>query len=212
MEYFDAEGGVRTIGGQNILERAVSALKECETIDQIVVSADEPAILEQAREMGATLVVLRPKELSDRSVTIPRVLNFTLEALEAEHGVQAGIVVFVAATYPFRPPELVDQLVQTLDAENLDSIFTVAEARHNYWRHDENGRISRIYEGDPYRTRDVKDPLYKELQGLVCASRREFVTDKHLLGKNIAVTPIHDAKIQVDLRDPIGQLVADVYT
>jgi CMP-N-acetylneuraminic acid synthetase len=204
----DKNGNLISLGGVSLLELTLRAALQSEQLSEVVVSTDDEQLATMARGLGASVPFLREPRLNAANVTIPMVLNYTLDKLEKD-GNKVDVVAFMEVSHPFRSPQLIDQVVKTMHENNLDSVFTVMEARSNYWRMDKDGIIQRVYDGDVYRSRNRKAPLYKEMLGLVCATRREFVTDEHLLGTAIGVAPVHEPELCVDLREPAGVMLAE---
>ena len=204
-----ANGSISKIGTKRVIDHTVQAALSSSRIDRVFVTTDNRNLAKLAIQLGAEAPFLRPKNLSEASVRLPRVLNYTLNRLERELRIKPQTVVSLEVSHPFRNAELIDQIIDLHSKENFDSVFTVVEMRNNFWQYDPEGRMRRIYETDPYRIRSEKNPLYKEMLGLVCATRRTCINDEHILGKKIGVVPVRDVQSQVDLRDPIGRFLAD---
>lgn len=208
-DVFLEDGQILTIGQKNVMEYSIAAALGSSRLDHVFVSTDDARLAQVAIDLGAEAPFLRPIALSDSSVGLPRVLNYTLKRLEAELGLQPEIVVLLEVSHPFRSPQLIDQIIDTLNTQDLDSVFTVVEVRDNFWQYDDEGRLGRVYEADVYQSRAAKSPLYKEMLGLVCATRRHCIDDEHLLGQTIGVVPIRDLASQVDLHDQVGRFLAE---
>ena len=202
------DGELMKVGDKNVLECTVAVARASARIDRTFVSTDDEHLRDLAIQLGAEAPFLRPPALSDPLVGLPQVLHYTLKRLETELGLEPEIVVLLEVFHPFRSPELIDQIVDTLRDQALDSVFTVVEVRGNYWQYDEEGRIRRVYQADAYKHRTEKSPLYKEILGLVCATRRRCVDDENLLGQSIGVVPVRTLASQVDLVDEAGRYLA----
>lgn len=209
VDVLDDGGGIRALNGKSILDWTVSAARKSKKLDSVVVSTDDERVAEAATKLGAEVPFIRPPELSAAGVGLPKVLNYTATELEIAWKKTPDVLVLLETAHPFRSARLIDQVIGTLDEEGLDSVFAVIETRANFWRFDEAGEIRRVYDSGVHSTRRDKFPLFKEVLGLVCATRRRFVDDNHLIGKSVGVVPVEDLPLQVDLGDPFGQMLAE---
>ena len=207
-DVFAPGGGLLRIGNAPVLERTVAAARASRSITRVIISTDDPKIAKMAAGLGAEVPFLRPKELSRKGVGLPKVLHYTLERMEREGVAAPEIVVLLEVSHPFRSPRLIDQVVGALDAQRLDSVFTVVEVRDNFWQVDDAGQIRRVSEADATRDRSQKSPLYREILGLVCATRRRCLDGATLLGEAIGVVPVRTIADQVDLADAAGRVMA----
>ena len=203
-------GKLQMVGDISLLERTIGTALAAKQVGRVVVSTDDEAVAKHAIKFGAEAPFIRPSELSGPDVQLPQVLNYSLNQLEAESSSEPiDTVVLMEISHPFRSAELIDQMLLTLVDENLDSVFTVLEVRSNLWSYDAEGNLHRVNEDDVYQTRAKKNPLFKEMLGLVTVTKRQYVTDDSFLGKNIAVAPVHYLESQIDWRDPAGKLIAN---
>ena len=112
------------------------------------------------------------------------------------------IVVRLEISHPFREEGLIDQVVETLIEQGLDSVFTAYEDHHNFWKVNQFGELEPI--SDERHTRSGRPPLYKEMSGLASATRAEVARAGERLGKRVGVVALTSLYALVDTQDEIG--------
>ena len=138
-------------------------------------------------------------------------MDYTVTELELLFSTQIETVVTLSCCFPFREPTLIDQVITEKRNRRLDSILTVYETGGNYWYKDKSGDMARVFRTNYYSPRDTREPLYRELMGLVFATDREFVTSKSIMGNSIGVVPVHGFSNLIDLRDPLWKEINEHY-
>lgn len=150
-----ARGGSKSIPRKNIkflngiplLAYSIAAAERSKLIDRIIVSTDDEVIAELAREWGAEVPFLRPKELAADTTTDFPVMEHAVRWLEFNEDYRADIVVQLRPTSPLRPPGLVDEAIQQLlQNPNADSVRAVTPSGEN-----------------PYKMWEIEDGLMQPL-------------------------------------------------
>lgn len=123
---------IKVLGGHPLIAYSVAAGLEARTVDRVLVSTDDVEIADVGRRYGAEVPFLRPAELArDETRDLP-VFEHALEWLE-EHGERPESLVQLRPTSPFRPPGLVDDVVEGL-TEDHDSVRTITEAKKSPYK------------------------------------------------------------------------------
>jgi N-acylneuraminate cytidylyltransferase len=180
----------------------VEAAKRARLVDRVVVSTDDEAVRRMASDLGAEAPFLRPAELATAGTPLDRVLQHCLGWLEEHERYRADIVVRLEISHPFREEGLIDRVIQTLVAQQLDTVFTVYEEHHNFWKVNRFGELEPI--SDERQTRVGRPPLYKEMSGLVSATRVDVAKTGERLGKRVGVVALTSLYALVDTEDELG--------
>lgn len=114
--------------GRSLVEIAVAAALEANTITRVAVSTDDAEIAAVARAAGATVVV-RPSELGGDDVGALAVLQHGLDVLEGDGAIDA--IAYLQPTSPLRTAAHVDGAVAMLTSQ-VDAVVTVVEVPHRY--------------------------------------------------------------------------------
>jgi len=135
-----ARGGSKSIPRKNIrflcgiplMAYSIAAAKKSRLIDRIIVSTDDEVIADLAREWGAEVPFLRPKEMAEDTTTDYPVIEHAVRWLEFNEDYRSDIVVQLRPTSPLRPPGLVDEAILSLLARpEADSVRAVTLAGEN---------------------------------------------------------------------------------
>jgi len=173
------------IGGKPLLAHSILAAKESQRVNRVVVSTEDDEIASVAKTWGAE-VVQRPFDLATDEAPTDPVLEHALLHLEETEGFHADLVVLLQPTSPIRTPGLVDACISHLEASGSDSLLTVFEGHHFYWRRKTDGLIANY---DPvYRPRRQDIPVEEQIMlenGSVYVTRRDTFLEYHsrLAGK-----------------------------
>jgi pseudaminic acid cytidylyltransferase len=166
-----ARGGSKRIPGKNIkpffgkpmIAWSIEAAKASGLFDRIVVSTDDPAIVEVAKQYGAEVPFIRPPELADDfTPTIP-VIAHAINTLK-EQGDTITEACCIYATAPFIRADDLVQAHRQLHSGDWKYCFTVTEFAAPIFRSfeaDENGAVSMFWpEHFETRSQDLPEALH----------------------------------------------------
>ncbi len=126
-----ARGGSKRIPGKNIREfcgkpiiaYSIDAALNSGVFERVVVSTDDPAIAEVARNAGADVPFMRPAHLSDdHTATVP-VIKHAIEALGYDQ--TNSLVCCIYATAPFIASEDLHRAFKVMSKSNWDYVFPI---------------------------------------------------------------------------------------
>ncbi len=199
-----ADGPLPRLGGRPLIEYTLLAAKEAKRLDRMLVSTDSSAIAEACRGYGVEAPFLRPVSLSEPGVAETAVLRHAVEWLERQEGYRVDWVVKLEITHPFRPPGIIDRVIETALATPVDSAFLAYEEIHSYWTLDEQGQPQQVgQEVDVPRT--ARRPFYRDVSGLAAITRASNLRAGSLYGERIGLIPCHELVAIVDTHEgPTG--------
>lgn len=210
-----ADGAGVLLGDRPLIAYTIEAALAARRLDRVVVFTDSPAIAQLSRELGAEAPFMRPPSLADRTVTVTQVFRYVVDELERQ-GYAADWVVKLEVTRPFRPPGLVDHVIELALAQNVDSAFLAYEEPHSYWLTDETGRPRPI--GDEMDVpREYRRRIYRDVGGVASVTRVANLRRGVMYGDNVALVAVEDVLVTVDLhqghapyyRDRVGFRLAE---
>ena len=114
------------IEGRSLLEHTIISIKKSKYIKEIIVSTDDEETAKLAKKLGAQSPFLRPPELSENYVDILDVVRFTLDKIENEKN-SPELIVTLQESYLFRNSNLIDQMIERLINEGLDTLIAAVE-------------------------------------------------------------------------------------
>ncbi len=161
---------IKRLGDAPLLAHTIRAAKEAKGIDRIIVSTDDETVAEVAREHGAEVPFLRPKELSgDLSSLMPVVRHATQES-EKGHP-RADVVVVLQATTPFRTARSINEALEKIRTQKLSAVVSVTSDLSLRWQ-AEDGKLRPLF--DRAGRRDEQTPVYLE-NGAIVAIHRDVL-------------------------------------
>ena len=116
------------LGGLPLLAWSISVARAAKVLDEVYVSTDDDEIAKIAKEYGARVPFLRPKELAtDKATTVDAISHFILK-LKLENNCP-DIVVLLQPTQPFRSVETIIKAIEAykLTGSGVVSVSRVAE-------------------------------------------------------------------------------------
>lgn len=134
--------------GRPLLVHAIEHGRAAHTVTRVIVSTDSEHYARIARDAGAEVPFLRPRELAQDDSTDLEVFQHALAWLAANESYHPDACVHLRPTYPSRDPALIDELVRLLFADaTLDSVRTVVRAAENpfkMWFRGAEGMLSPV--------------------------------------------------------------------
>ena len=119
------------IDGMPLYAWAIRQAEEIGLFSEIIVSSDEPLILNSAKKFGATFIVERPIELAGDNASKPETIKHAVESCENATGKQFSVIVDLDATSPLRSINDIRGTVELLERENVSSVITVTSSARN---------------------------------------------------------------------------------
>ncbi|MFC8423713.1 cytidylyltransferase domain-containing protein [Streptomyces sp. NPDC057236] len=121
------------VGGVPLVARAVRECRASRYVTDVVVSTDDRAIADAARQAGAE-VVLRPAAIAGDTATSEAAVLHAMDTHEALHGTPVDVVLLVQCTSPFLLREDIDGVAAAITDQGADTAVTVAPFHGFVWR------------------------------------------------------------------------------
>lgn len=194
------EGPMPLLGDRPLLEYTLLAAKEARRLDRVIVSTDSDAIAEACRSYGVEVPFIRPQALSAAGAAVTDVLRHAIEWLEANEGYRADWVVKLEITHPFRPPGLIDTVIDAALAQQIDSAFVAYNEIHSYWTLDESGRPLQVGQEIDV-PRKIRRPFFRDVSGLVAITRATNLKAGKFYGDQVGLIPLRELFAIVDTHE-----------
>lgn len=129
---------IKPLNGKPLIAYTIEAAKQSKRVDRVVVSTDSEKIAETAREFGAEIPFLRPKDISRGESTEMQFLQHALKWFAENEGYEPDLIVLLYPTSPFRKPasidEAVEKMLQHTNADSLRSVKLCSEHPCKMWK------------------------------------------------------------------------------
>ncbi len=161
-----ARGGSKGVPGKNLkllagkplLAYTVEAARASRSLDRVILSTEDEAIVAAGRALGCEVPFLRPAELSrDNTPHLP-VIQHAAEWMREQAGYRPDAVMVLQPTSPLRTAGDIDAAIALLESSGADSVLSVSEVPvHSHpsrtLRLDAAGNAVLFATGQPVRQR-----------------------------------------------------------
>ena len=181
-----ARGGSKGLPGKNIkllcgvplIGRSIQIAKQVGRVDKIIVSTDSEAIAQVAKEYGAEVPFMRPKELAQDNSSEWDVWKHALDYLKENNFSRVDAFVSLPTTSPLRSVEDIENCLDEYEKDGVDVVITVTEAHRNPYfnmiTNDDNGYSSLVISGEKI-TRRQDSPKIFNMTTVAYVSNQEYV-------------------------------------
>jgi CMP-N-acetylneuraminic acid synthetase len=176
---------VRTLGGKPLIYYTIRAAQQSKKISRIIVSTDDEKIKDISIKFGAEVPFFRPKNLSKDTHSIKDVILHVLDTLYRSEGYSCDRVVVLLPNTPFKSPDDIDQMIEKLNSNCLDSVIPLCRKTELFWKII-NGNIIPI-NFTIRGTRSEADPVFEEKGGIYTYHIRDInqLDDALKLGEKV---------------------------
>jgi CMP-N,N'-diacetyllegionaminic acid synthase len=122
---------LRPLAGKPLIAHAIQCARACSLLRRVVVSTDDPAIADIAKEHGAEVPFIRPADLAQDDTSKWHVFRHLVKFLEEMDGTRVDVLVDLDSGVPLRRPSDVDECVNQLLSGTADLVATAYEADRN---------------------------------------------------------------------------------
>ena len=195
-------GKSKKINGKSLLEITINLAKKNKYIDEIFVSTDEDETIKLAKKLGVNAPFKRPPNLSHDYASDLEILKFSLEQIESKNK-NFDLIVCLKETYPFRSKNLVDNMIQKLLNDGLDTIFAGKTEKRSVWKVDTYATSMMI---DGFIPRNLKtEKTIISLFGLCCVTYPSVIRSGDLFKKKkVGIYEVEDQISSIEVRDKIS--------
>jgi len=129
---------IKKLGGKPLIAYAIECAKNSKYINRIIVSTDDKKIAAIAKNYGAEVPFLRPKNISQEYSTELEAFEHALGWLKDNENYIPDLIVKLFPTSPFRRAETVDKAIELIlshpEADSVRSIRLCSEHPYKMWR------------------------------------------------------------------------------
>ncbi len=197
---------IRLLAGKPLIAHSIQAALQVPNLDKVVVSTDDPAVADIAKQWGADVPFLRPPELAaDDTPGIAPVLH------ALEHFPDADQLLLLQPTSPLRSSADIEGILAFQRRRQCPSAVSVcASGKHPQWsyRLKETGEIAPFLTLSLNHCRQELEPAYA-LNGALYLCDRDWLQNyKSFVGPGTLGYPMPPER-SVDIDTPLDWLWAE---
>jgi CMP-N,N'-diacetyllegionaminic acid synthase len=208
---------VMSVGGKPLIAHSILQAQASEQIGRVLVSTDDEEIAQVAREWGAEVPFIRPKEFAgDLSPDID-VFRHALQWLRDEEDYIPEMVVHLRPTGPVREIRLIDMAIGMLrdhpEADALRSVSVAVQTPYKMWRVTDNGHLDPVLRVDGMVDCQSQPrqclPLVYWQNGYVDVVRPRAILDKNSMWGDCAIPfVVNEMLFELDYPEDIPAIEA----
>jgi N-acylneuraminate cytidylyltransferase/CMP-N,N'-diacetyllegionaminic acid synthase len=191
-----ARGGSKGLPGKNIkplngtplICHSIQSALKAKSISRVIVSTDDDEIAQIARECGAEVPFIRPRNLAEDNSMVMDVYFYTVDRLTDKSNEQIESFVVLLPTAPLRIAEDINTAVEIFKEKKADSVISVMDANvpiEWYRKIDEQGilkdyspNISAIKNRQEFKKSYIPNGAIYVFRTEVLRKTRQYYTDK----------------------------------
>ena len=176
------------INGRPLIDYTIKEALKSKYINRYIVSTDDEEIANVAKELGAEVPFMRPKELASDEATSAEALRHATLEMENMVGYKFDYVVELMVTNPFKRSTDIDGAIEKLNSTGADSVIGMCKLEDHH-----PARIKKIE--DDYirdfcvpelssRRQDLKPEAYIRNGSIYALRRDRLIMDRYRFGGN----------------------------
>lgn len=180
---------IKPLGGKPLLQHTFEAAKNSNLLNKVILSSDDEAIIEIAKQLDLEVPFKRPAILAEDSSSSLEVVQHALNYY-LKQGINFDVVCLLQPTTPFRKAGFIDECVLKFKDGNFDSLVSVREVPKEYnphWVFEENQGALKIATGEKEiisRRQDLPKAYHRD--GAIYLTKTDVLLNQNsLYGKNI---------------------------
>jgi CMP-N-acetylneuraminic acid synthetase/spore coat polysaccharide biosynthesis predicted glycosyltransferase SpsG len=193
---------LRPLLGHPLISYTIKTALNSKSINKVIVTTDDDEIAYISRKYGAE-VIERPNYLATDEVPLDPVIFDVVRRLE-DNGEKIDIILTIQPTSPLLSSETIEQIVDILKGNEIDTVITAVDNRHLSWTKDNesfvpkyNKRLNRQYLPSEYRE-----------TGAVLATKRFCMSENNRIGDKVSLFEV-DKFESIDIDSPIDWWVVE---
>lgn len=195
---------IKELNGKPLIGYAIEEASKSKYIDKLIVSTEDKEIAQVSKQLGAEIPFLRPMELAaDDTPGIKPILHAV--NWFNEKGCTFDYIICLQCTSPFRKVEQIDEAIEKLVNEDVDSIVSICESEVSpFWmKRIENGIMKDFLSDIQFYPRRQDTPKIYRLNGAIYIAKLEILLkNKNWYTKN-TLAYVMDRKSSIDIDDMI---------
>jgi N-acylneuraminate cytidylyltransferase len=170
---------IRPLGGKPLIAWSIEHAFSVKEIDRVIVSTDSEEIAALARQYGAEVPFIRPKELADDKTPEWFAWRHALNYLRETTNALPEVMVSVPTTAPLRKVSDIENCINEYRKGRADIVITVTNAHRNPFfnivKESSDGTVDLVIPSDSIMVRRQDAPMVYDMATVCYVANSEFV-------------------------------------
>jgi len=175
---------IKKLNGKPLISYTIEMAKNIKRFDHIIVSTDSQEIADIAREAGAEVPFMRPKEFATSTISKFPALRHALNKSEEFFGTEFKYIVDLDPTSPLRTIEDINNCIDLIQRSDVSNVITAMESRRspyfNLIEKDLNGRVGISKSIEPPPTCRQDSPQCYDMNASIYAWKKETLIENEI--------------------------------
>jgi CMP-N-acetylneuraminic acid synthetase len=174
---------IKVLAGKPLIAWAIETALKVSEVNRVVVSTEDPDIADIAREFGAEVPFIRPKNLASDNASEWDAWRHALLTLRDIEGEFPDPFISVPTTAPLRLPDDIRACISTYNEGGADVVLAVTEAHRNPWfnmvttESDGTVRLVNEFSGSINRRQDA--PSVRDVTTVAYVANPHFILENN---------------------------------
>jgi CMP-N,N'-diacetyllegionaminic acid synthase len=204
---------VRLVAGKPLIAWTWEAARKAPSIDRLIVSTDDPEVMELARSADIEVPFKRPEEFASDTASAVDVVVHALEWLKKSEGYEPDLLLWLQPTSPLRMADDIEAAITLQREKSADSVISVCPAEHHpLWMKcvREDGLLTAWTDATSSPQRRQELPQAFRLNGAIYVIRRDVLLKERSFYAAATYAHIMPNERSLDIDTPWELFVADL--
>jgi len=204
---------IKVLAGKPLIAWAIETALKVSEVNRVVVSTEDPDIAHVAREFGAEVPFIRPKNLASDNASEWDAWRHALLTLRDIEGEFPNPFISVPTTAPLRLPDDIRACISTYNEGGADVVLAVTEAHRNPWfnmvtaKGDGTVRLVNEFSGFINRRQDA--PCVRDITTVAYVANPHFILENNRIFDGIVKSISVPVERAIDIDTPHDFAIAE---
>jgi len=204
---------IKVLAGKPLIAWAIETALKVSEVNRVVVSTEDPDIAHVAREFGAEVPFIRPKNLASDNASEWDSWRHALLTLRDIEGEFPDPFISVPTTAPLRLPDDIRACISTYNEGGADVVLAVTEAHRNPWFNmvitENDGTVRLVNEVSGFINRRQDAPSVRDVTTVAYVANPHFILENNRIFDGIVKSISVPVERAIDIDTPHDFAIAE---
>ena len=204
---------IKVLAGKPLIAWAIETALKVSEVNRVVVSTEDPGIADIAREFGAEVPFIRPKNLASDNASEWDAWRHALLTLRDIEGEFPDPFISVPTTAPLRLPDDIRACISTYNEGGADVVLAVTEAHRNPWFNmvttESDGTVRLVNEFSGFINRRQDAPSVRDITTVAYVANPHFILENNRIFDGIVKSISVPVERAIDIDTPYDFSIAE---